>query len=270
LLGAALFAHASFCAAEPADALSAHPDRALCDATPHVLTLLHCGRGSACQLGAELTQRLAALLRSAGGCSDESALGCLVKSLCHVLGSPVGGSEAKESCFTALCSLLDAASPWTRLRLLRDRLSLDAAPPTPAPVQALLFCLLQRQLQAGWAQPPFAAPCAQLLTAWLRAAAQLVQREGACELDELADAAVGATNALRTMLLRSGGSSDGLREPAALAGLQSDVLSPLCQAAKRCADAAQAASEEDGILGRLLAAQTLQEVLRCTMEAAES
>ena len=217
--------------------------------------------------GGRLVSSLARRLALSGGCGDESALGSIMAPLCAVLCDPQSGEAAPEA-FTALGLLLDAATPWTRLRLLRQHLKPEA--PADA-VAALLFARLQTEAARGWGSSPFGAPVAlQLPSAWLLAYVQQACADGDGVQAEGADAAVGAINALRFCLLRAAAAAEpdvsGWREPAALETLRRDTLEPLIAAAERSLEGC--GKGED--VGSLLALQTLLHcAAACSRAAAE-
>lgn len=243
----------------------------LSGASPLALHLLCCESGAMRSTGCRLAAALARRLQLAGACGDEGGLGALTGALCAVLSHP-GGADAAAlgEAHAALLSLLDAATPWTRLRLLRVHLQ----PPGPASmpagaVEALLFARLKQETLRGWGGLPFGGPpAAQITLAWLRACAERAVDDDAWLVCS-ADAVVGALNALRYSLLRSRSEpladATALRTPPeALQLLVRDTLILIANAAERIARSAEA--EED--VGRMLALQTVCEVARACTEAA--
>ena len=238
---------------------------ALVGASPLVLQLLE-GAAGARSAGCRIAQVLASRLKHAGGCGDETALSSLMDGLCAVLGSPEGAdATALTEAHGALTSLLDAMTPWTRLRLLRASLQPPGAATPPAgAVEALLFSRLKEEAVRGWGRPPFGGPvAAQVTVAWLGACAQRADDGDwlACS----ADAVVGALNALRYSLLRV--SAEPATDGTLLASLsQLTFLAPLAEAAERQAAAALA----EGDVPRMLALQTLHLVAHSTADAARA
>ena len=205
---------------------------------------------------------LSAKAAGAAGREDEAAFSELAQALATAMAqSP--SLVVRTQAYGALLLLLDAHAPWTRLALLRALVGRVRDPG----VVALLLKRVKDDAALTWGKPPFGgAPAARMLTDWLAA----LVGAGDEGVADAADAAVGALNGVRFMLLRdtaAGTNVSGLRSSGELARLRDVVVQPLAQAADRLVSASQG-SDDDATA--VLVAQTLGEVTARVLEAIQA
>ena len=207
---------------------------------------------------------LGAKAAGTAGCEDEAGFSELALALAAAMAqspSPVVRTQAYE----ALLLLLDAHAPWTRLALLRALVGRVRDPG----VAALLLKRVKDDAAKSWGRPPFGgAPAARMLTDWLSALASAGD-EGVADAS---DAAVGALNGVRFMLLRdaaAGTNVSGLRSSGELARLRDAIVQPLARAADRLALASASPGSDDDTTA-MLVAQTLGEVTARVLEAIQA
>lgn len=238
---------------------------ALGDAAASKLALqLLGGSPQAAACGTRLVRAACLSVKAAGaaGREDEAAFSELAQALATAMAqspSPVVRTQA----YDALLLLLDTHAPWTRLTLLRALVGRVLDPG----VVALLLKRVKDDAALTWGKPPFGgAPAARMLTDWLAA----LVGAGDEGVADAADAAVGALNGVRFMLLRdtaAGTNVSGLRSSGELARLRDVVVQPLAQAADRLVSASQG-SDDDATA--VLVAQTLGEVTARVLEAIQA
>jgi hypothetical protein len=263
-LGAAMLAAALLSPGGCAGGDALRGTDALPRAAPHATALLSGAGGPvAMHAGASLAFAAASATLAAGGQCSAAALQPLLAALAAALAR-AAAPATREAAHAALLRCLDALPPWARLDALRALLASGRDPAAAA----LLFRRIKDDARADWPRPPMgAAPAARLVADWLATAAQ--DCDDAEALAEAADATVGALNALRFALLRDAAgrsNASGLAAGDAAAELRTRTLLPLHAAA--AAAAAALAGEQHA--GAMLAAQTVQEVCDCVMEAADA
>jgi hypothetical protein len=263
-LGAAMLAAALLSPGGCAGGDALRSTDALPRAAPHATALLSGAGGPvAMHAGASLAFAAASATLAAGGQCSAAALQPLLAALAAALAR-AAAPATREAAHAALLRCLDALPPWARLDALRALLASGRDPAAAA----LLFRRIKDDARADWPRPPMgAAPAARLVADWLATAAQ--DCDDAEALAEAADATVGALNALRFALLRDAAgrsNASGLAAGDAAAELRTRTLLPLHAAA--AAAAAALAGEQHA--GAMLAAQTVQEVCDCVMEAADA
>jgi hypothetical protein len=236
------------------------------DAASQLALRLLGGTTQAAACGTRLVRAACLRAKAAGtpGREDEAAFSELALALATAMAqspSPVVRTQA----YDALLLLLDAHAPWTRLAQLRALVGRVRDPG----VVALLFKRVKDDAALTWGHPPFGgAPAARMLTDWLA----LLAGAGDEGLADAADAAVGALNGVRFMLLRdtaAGTEVSGLRSSGELAQLRDVIVQPLARAADRLAQASVASGSDDDTTAMLMA-QTLVEVTARVLEAIQA
>ena len=235
---------------------------------------------NAAALGADLA---AAACRTVAASASVSSSGAPAEAMSQLLTSLTSAMaqspspDVRERAYAALLQCLDVHAPWVRLEALRTLLKTCSAPA----VAALLFRRLKDDAAAAWPQPPFGGPpAARFVLEWLKDAATDVTAESlhddwqrALSLAEVADAVIGALNALRFVLLRDASARHNVSSLAtreSLDAVRTKVLQPLQAAAVTAAAALAAAPLDMQCQPAMLAAQTLHQLTERTQEAVDA